>query len=170
MARIASPSDAFALCFPVGFLDHAVTGDPIFLADSLSGEQSVSWYGRVSFTDTQSVRWVLTHWGSPLGAASAQDLCRLYPTLPPLTLETVVHVVMLNFLKVVFPPLPLASLEIKVPDAATYQTCDPYEVLQILRSLPPAAQTDWTRRVVARDNEIGAQCPWPPPDIADPLS
>jgi hypothetical protein len=149
-AALASRRRVFTGCrAPGGW--SANTGDPVFL---LGDEEHVRAYARVSASDHMT-----------LGAAHAKFRGWLFAvcgdtsevplyTAGPRPGEMGVDVLYLAERTPIEPALGLRELGIAPPAQSAVRQIEPEEVLALLKALPPAAQDDWTKRVVARDNGI----------------
>lgn len=130
------------------------TGDPVFALDGREERDSIVAYARVAFRTITTATEALRNWGASIGASDLVGLCSLFPALPPVTSSSAVTMLMLTNWVTINPPLQLRSIGIERRSNEGYWGLEADEVLALLKALPPGAQTPWTARVVARNNDI----------------
>jgi len=144
-----------AICLASDYpVTDVIGGDPIFILTDEDGERSIHFHAGFSFLARASVSTAIANWGQQLGVRNEADLDRMFRGVPRFVPSSEVDVLGLLELIPVSPGIRLKSIGIEMPADAHYKECEPSAVLTVLRALPVAAETDWTRRVVGRNNDV----------------
>jgi hypothetical protein len=130
-------------------------GDPVFLGRYGELEPSIELHGRVTYCKRAMFKDCWRAAGQLFGLPPEKVFA--HPgggVIPPWTSESPVAALILQDVSPVFPPIRLKSIDICRRGDALVQELSPEDVLVLLRGLPRNSQTAWTKRVVARNNDL----------------
>ncbi len=131
------------------------TGDPIFIVADGSGDLEIILHTRALYCDPMTLGAAWSRFQQRLGTTDEQSLLtEVTDVFPKFDADSPLDVLAMVEQKRVSPPMQLCSIAIVRDTASKIQELAPEQVLAILKALPAGAQTSWTQRVVARNNDL----------------
>ena len=131
------------------------TGSPVFILDREDAARQMVLFGHVSSYTERTTLIDSWQWlGHRTGFLTEQEFFEWVRTRLHLSPASEVDVMSFTYLTSITPAVTLGSVGIEVSCDKVIHELTPEEVLAVLRVLPASARTDWTERVIARNNEL----------------